>query len=341
MRDQYIYKRLHYGESELRYDLLRNEWVIMAKECGKKPHDFFDDKFEIEKEYEKNVLELLEKESYEIDTLIYKDSKTDWTTKVFESKYPVLMNKKISTDVSRGPFPAFDATGVHEVVVTNNEGKGFASMDLVEIAEVLDAYQDRYISLMNDKNIRSIMIFHNHGESAGGSIKYPHSQIIALPIVSSSVERELIASERYMKKNDCNVFDTMRDYEVLDKKRLLYENDDFVMYCPFSSKKAFSMRIVPKKTSAYFERITDEQKMTLAEILKKAFVGLKDGLNSPDYNFYIHTAPCTGREYNYYSYFIDIYPKTQVYAGFEMATDMEIVPISSEDSASFLRKFMS
>jgi len=341
MRDQHIYKRLHYGESELRYDLLRNEWVITSKECGKRPQDFFDNKFKIETKKGEDVLDLLEKDSFEIDTLVYKNTKMDWTTKVFESKYPILMNRESHKDISQGPFHAFEATGVHEIVIANNEGKSFSDMEVVEIAEMIDAYQDRYLSLMKNKDIKSITIFHNHGDSSGGSINYPHSQVIALPIIASSVERELIASERYMERNNCNVFDTMRDYEMSDKKRFLYENNDYVLYCPFSSKKAFSMRIVPKKTQPYFERITDTQKLSLADAFKKGLKALAEGLNSPDYNFYIHTAPCNGHEYNYYSYFVDIYPKTQVYAGFEMATDIEIVPISPEDSASFLREFIN
>ena len=341
MRDQQIYKRLHYGESEFRYDLLRNEWVIVAKECGKKPQDFFDSKFIIEKDSDVDVLELLESDdASEIDTLVYKDKKQGWTTKVFENKYPMLIDKNLTEDVSEGPFPAFSASGVHEIVVKNNGEKPFADMEIVEIAEVLDAYQDRYLSLMKDKNIKSINIFHNHGESAGGSINHPHSQIIALPIIASSVERELIASERYMQKNKINLFDTMRDYEMQVKKRIVYENEDYVLYCPFASRKAFSMRIVPKKTNAYFERITDIEKLSLADALREGINALNKGLNSPDYNFYLHTAPCSGREYEYYSYFLDIYPKTQVYAGFEIATDIDIVPISPEDSASFLRDFI-
>ncbi len=341
MRDQHIYKRLHYGESEFRYDLLRNEWVIVAKESGKRPHDFFDGKFIIEKDLDVDVLELLDSEdASEVDTLVYKDNKQDWTTKIFQSKYPILKDKNLAKDVSEGPFPAFDATGVHEIVVKNNGEKSFDDMEIIEIAEIIDAYQDRYLSLMKDKNIKSINIFHNHGESAGGSINYPHSQIIALPIISSSVERELIASERYMQKNQINVFDIMREYEMQAKKRIVYQNEDYVLYCPFASRKAFFMRILPKKTNAYFERITDLEKLSLADILREAINVLNKGLNFPDYNFYIHTSPCDGREYKHYSYFLDIYPRTQTYAGFEMATDVDVIPISPEDSASFLRKFI-
>ena len=98
------------------------------------------------------------------------------------------------------------------------------------------------------------------------------------------------------------------------------------------------MRILPKKQQPYFERITDAQKQTLADALSQSLRALYIGLDDPDFNFYIRTAPCTGQDYTEYSFYVDVFPRTHVYAGFEFATDIEVVPLSPEDSAAYLRE---
>ncbi len=340
MEEDFAYKNIHEGESEMRYDLLRDEWVIIAKARGKRPHDFVPEVQEDVYDEQQDVFADPDASGQEPDTLIYRDDHGEWTTRVFPNKYPAVVADHEILDVSDGPFPAFTATGVHEVLVTRDGRRTFALLDVMELAEVIDAYHERYLDLMHHKNIRSITIFHNHGPSAGGSLMHPHSQILALPIVPSLINHELIATERYFRRNARNLFDTMRTYEQEKGVRIVYENDDFVVYCPFASSRAFGMRIVPKVTQPYFERITTSQKITLADALKNALYTLYDGLHDPDFNFYMHSAPCTGRVYPEYSYFFDVFPRTHVYAGFEFATDTEIVPFAPEDAAAFLREHL-
>ena len=95
--------------------------------------------------------------------------------------------------------------------------------------------------------------------------------------------------------------------------------------------------MIPKKISPYFERITDKEKMKLAEVFKKAMKGIYDALNDPAYNFYIHTSPCDGNDYPYYRWHIEIIPRTSIWAGFELETGIEISTIQPEVAAKYLR----
>jgi UDPglucose--hexose-1-phosphate uridylyltransferase len=65
---------------------------------------------------------------------------------------------------------------------------------------------------------------------------------------------------------------------------------------------------------------------------------MNKALNYPDFNFYLHTAPCDGREYPFYHYHWTIMPKTSTWAGFELGARMEISTIEPEKAAAFLRK---
>ncbi|MEK7173434.1 MAG: galactose-1-phosphate uridylyltransferase, partial [Patescibacteria group bacterium] len=88
----------------------------------------------------------------------------------------------------------------------------------------------------------------------------------------------------------------------------------------------------------YFEKITEEEKRDLADILRLTLAKIKKGLNNPDYNFYVRTAPCDNKEHNSFHWHLTILPKTQTWAGFELGAGMEIITTAPEQAAAFLRK---
>ena len=130
----------------------------------------------------------------------------------------------------------------------------------------------------------------------------------------------------------------MSKWERKVKKRIVFENKDFLVICPFASKFMFQMIVSPKKHSPYFERITEKEKTSLAEAFQRALIKLYRAFDDPAYNFYLHTAPCDGKNYDYYHWHWTIIPKTSTWAGFEIGTMMEISSIEPEKAAEFLRK---
>lgn len=326
------------SESELRYDMLKDEWVIIANKRQKRPSDFIDEGEKVVYDEETDLFADPEKTGQEADVLIYHDENDEWTTRVFPNKYPAVEVTGEQKDLSRGPYAAMIALGNHEVVVTRDGRRDFAHLEQNELAEVIDAYRERYIALMNQRGISSVSIFHNHGKKAGASILHPHSQIIALPVVTPAVMSEIRVCEQYFHANKTHLFEVMAEYELERGASIVYTNDKFIVYCPFASSHAFQMRILPREPQPYFERISPDGEMFLADALSHALKALYGTLNNPDFNYYIRTAPCDGQAYDAYSYHIDIFPRTHIYAGFEFATDIEIVPIAPEAAAEHLRE---
>ncbi len=323
--------------SELRQNMITGEWVIIATGRGKRPDDFIEEDHSLGDNAPDPFSDPLAS-GQEEDVLIYRDQDGEWTTRVFPNKYPALAPTDCVDIIEDGPHVGVGGYGIHELVVTRDPHKHLARLDIPAIAEVIDAYQDRYLTHMRLRNIRYVSIFHNHGPKAGASISHPHSQILALPVVPIVVQAELEAVTRFYRKNRVSPFQIMLDYELSVRSRLVAENDDFVVLCPFAPRAAMEMYIMPKELQPYFERITDAKKMALAEVLQAALMALDRGLNNPDYNFFIHTAPCTGWDYEHYTWYIDIVPRTAKIAGFELATSMEIVTVTPEDATLFLRK---
>lgn len=332
--------------SELRMDIVNNDWVVIATGRAKRPEMFKKEKKRKEETAEKDCpfcnIGLQEK-----PTLVFANGKRrdssktvpkDWTTIVFPNKYPAFIPSKDLNERFEGPlYKVMNAVGFHEVVVTKDHKKQIANFKTGEIKELFDTYQQRYLALMNRKFVNYISIFHNHGEKAGASIAHPHSQIITTPLIDSDLRGALTTAESYFKTNKKCLYCQLNEFETKSKKRIVDQNQDFLAVCPFASKTAFEVIVSPKSHLSYFEKITEKEKWALADIFGKVLNKIYKALNNPDYNFYLHTAPCDGRRYNYYHWHWTILPKTSTWAGFEIGARMEISTIEPEKAAEYLR----
>ena len=325
--------------SELRQDIVSGDWVVIATGRAKRPVDFIhSQRIQDDKGIEDCLFEDPVASGQEKDVLIYHRSDGEWTLRVFPNKYPAFSYGK-SKNINEGPYTAVTGHGFHEIVVTRDHYRHIAQLDILEIAEVFDAYQERYLEHMKKEDVNYITIFHNHGKEAGASISHPHSQMIAIPVVSPYLKLELDGAEKFHENNRHCVFCVVAEHESGDKKRVVFENEEFIAFCPFASRTPFEVHVMPKKHSPYFERISNEQKIKLAEVFSKALSAIYKGLNDPPYNFYIHTSPCDGKDYPHFHWHIEILPVPPTpWAGFELETGIEVSTIQPEVAAEFLRK---
>jgi len=324
-------------KSELRQDLVTGDWVVIAPKRKKRPTAPFQEaRYQIKKEAACVFCDPAKFEQ-EKDVLIYYDQKGNWTTRVFPNKYPAFQKGTSLNKRLVGPYFACDSTGFHEIIVTRDHKLSLADLASEKVAEVLRAYQERYIKLMNKKFVDYISIFHNHGRTAGASVAHPHSQLAAMPFVSMDVAKELSGAENYFAKNQECVYCRIIAEEIARKERLVFQNDDFVVFCPFASRMGYEMWLAPKEHQPYFERLEKEEREKAGEALKVALAKISRLLDNQDYNFYLHTAPCDGKIYSHYHWHIEILPKYSTWAGFELGTGIEINPVLPETAAAELR----
>lgn len=326
--------------TELRQDLVTGDWVVIATSRAKRPEEFAEQKrAEIVENHDKMCLFCYPTETgQEKDVLVYATKDGDWSLRVFPNKFPAFARGARLRHEEEGPYFLMDGVGYHEIVVTKDHSRQIALMDPLAVAEIIDAYQSRYVDLMNKKSVNYIEIFHNHGKEAGASIAHPHSQLMAIPVISPYVKGELDGAENYHRMNKHCVYCAMIEWEREHKKRVVFENDDFLVFCPFASRAAFETWIIPKKHKPYFERITEQEKITAGEALQTAIGKIYKALGDPAYNFYIHTSPADGQDYPHFHWHIEILPRTSVWAGFELSTGIEISTIEPEVAAEYLRK---
>ncbi len=338
--------------SELRLDLVSKDWVIVATGRARRPETFKKAK---RKKDETSIKKcpFCQQDIINEAVLVFSDNKKiptktpanlkkrlqDWTTITIPNKFPAFLpGSKLETKIEGGLYEKINAIGFHEIVVTRDHKKSIALLPVEKIKEILDIYQERYLYLKKQKFVNYIAIFHNHGFEAGASISHPHSQIIAVPLIDTDLRTGLSNAENFYKKERECMHCLMGEWEKNVKTRIVFENEDFSVLCPFASKVAFEIIISPKKHSPYFEKIEEMEKWNLAEALKIALGKIYKGLNDPPYNFYLHTAPCDGEDYDFYHWHFTILPKTSTWAGFELGAGMEISTIEPEKAAEYLRQ---
>lgn len=327
--------------SEIRQDIVTGDWVIIATSRAKRPEEYrCATKQQDHPGHDVGTcpFESPETSGQENDTLVYRKSDGEWTLRVFGNKYPAVSPGETPLGNEVGPYFSMSGIGHHELVVLRDHWRHPALLDVMEIAELFDAYQERYLELMTGRNIRYISVIHNHGKSAGASLFHPHSQILAVPVVSPYVRQELSGSEQYYRATKSCVYCSFLEYDLKDRTRVIYENAGFVALCPFASRAAFEIWVLPKTHAPYFERMNGDSKVELAEVFKAALGSMYAALGNPDYNYYIHTAPCDGKDYPHFHWHIEILPKTATWAGFELSTGVEISTLAPETAARYLRQ---
>lgn len=327
---------------ELRKDPIVGRWVIISTERGKRPADFVVQHPPIKEGFCPFCPGNEDKTPPEI--LAYRTNQTPpntpgWHLRVVPNKYPALM---IEGDIGRegdGVYDRMNGIGAHEVIIESPGHKeALSSISEKQFEEIFWAYRDRILDLKRDPRFRYILIFKNHGEAAGASLEHPHSQLIALPIIPKRVTEELDGClEYYNYKERCIFCDIIRQ-EIMQGVRVVTENQDFLAVTPYAPKAPFEMWILPKKHEASFENAQKHHYETLARIFSNTLKRMDRVLNSPPYNFILHTSPLKDGDSHYYHWHFEIMPTLVKVAGFEWGSGFYINPTPPEEAANFLRE---
>jgi UDPglucose--hexose-1-phosphate uridylyltransferase len=323
--------------SELRMDLVSSDWVLIATGRARRPESFIKSK--------KKRKTVLKKDcpfcqAKNIKDKIARRDKEDgsWFVISIPNKFPAFSPGDELNERKEGPNRIMDGLGFHEVIITADHERQLAQFSKEEIGMVIDLYQARYLDLMNKKFIKYISIFHNHGKGAGASVAHPHSQLIATPVIDPDLRSSLDGAEAFYRSQGKCVYCTMINWDLKDGQRIIYQNEKFVVLCPFAPQVSFEVRVYPKEHLPHFEKMTEDEKMFFSDALLMALNKIYKALDNPDYNFYIHTAPAAGENYSHYHWHLNIIPKTATWAGFELGAGIEISTIEPEKAAEFLRR---
>lgn len=328
--------------AELRRDPVVGRWVVVNIEDSKGPA-FFEKEDHTPKQ--ESVCQFCYGREHQTppEIEVVRPSNTapntpGWQVRVVANKFPAL---RIEGNIDRRGIGIYDTSngiGAHEVLIeTPSHTKGLANLTNQEMLDVIHKYRSRSINLAQDKRFKYVLIFKNHGEGAGASLEHSHTQIIALPMVPKHVLEELEGAKHYHGFRGRCIFCDMLVQEYQDKDRIVIENKDFVVFCPFAPRYAFECWVMPKRHNPHFTNMTEEEQYNLACILREALDRIKVCLSDPSYNFYLHTAPVNYEHFESFHWHIEIIPYLTRVAGFEWGTGFYVVPTAPRDAARYLK----
>lgn len=219
--------------------------------------------------------------------------------------------------VIRNKYPICD---FHEVIIHSPDDKlDIDQLPVEQVKLILRAYKDRFN--FNSQN-GHVIIFNNVGEQAGASIDHPHSQLVVVP-------------------KQINI-DTLALEPIIN---VVFDNRQFVVFCPEFSQWPFEVWIAPKRRGELFGSIDDEAVSDLASVLQDTLKRLISHLSSqahfhpgmpmvrfkdgPAYNFYVHHGQ---------DWYIRIIPRLIHRAGFELGTGLSVNIVDPADAAEILKE---
>ncbi|MBI2252075.1 MAG: galactose-1-phosphate uridylyltransferase [Armatimonadetes bacterium] len=326
---------------EIRQNIVTKDWIIFATERAKRPEDFKKHfaKKEEKPDFSPNCPFCPGNENKTPPAILEIKKDNAWIIRVIPNKFSALVNEGIPQRKTSGIKRIINGVGVHEVIIetpAHNSTTGL--MEEENVREIIQVYKKRYLDLEKDSRLSQIIIFKNHGKSAGTSLEHPHSQLIATPIVPASVRQRFEEAMRHYDENGVCVFCQMIEEEIKDQERLILEDDKFLAIIPYAAYSPFHIWILPKRHSASFGEINQEEIKSLAGILKNTLAKLYYGLDDPDYNYCIRSTSIDQKEVKYFHWYLAIVPKVTKIAGFELGSGMFINVSMPEESAKFLRE---
>jgi len=331
---------------ELRKDPIIGRWVIISTDRAKRPTDFLRDRITNKGGFcpfcygneSKTPPEVLAYRPGQNGNQSLRDT-SGWTVRVVPNKFPALGIEGSLNRQAEGMFDKMNGLGAHEVIIeTSDHNATLEQLPEKRIEDVLWAFRDRILDLKQDKRFKYILIFKNHGESAGASLEHSHAQLIALPILPKHVVEELEgAKQYYIYKERCVFCDIVRQ-ELDNGLRVVAENDEMLTVAPFAPRFPFETWILPKRHESGFENSSSRVYESLAKALKTLLQKADLVLDSPAYNLVLHTSPLQDAQNDHYHWHIEFMPKLTKTAGFEWGTGFYINPTPPEEAARFLRE---
>ncbi|MFA5840097.1 MAG: galactose-1-phosphate uridylyltransferase [Candidatus Margulisiibacteriota bacterium] len=332
--------------SELRYNILFEEWVIIATERAKRPEDFKNIS-------PSNPMDTAQKcpfcpghedktppEVFAFREVNSKANSSGWRVRVIPNQFPALtMQGSNQRNVADEFFVSMDGYGQHEVIIESPEhSQALWNMQLSQVEEVFLAYLQRYKLLAADPRFETVVLFKNYGFNAGTSLLHPHSQLVALPITPMLLRRKVNVAQRYYEEYGKCIYCCLIAKEIEQQKRIIYENANFVAFTPYASHSPFEIFIMPKQHSSDFDSISEGMCKELALVVQTVLKKLKVALNSPDYNFNLFSSPVQEKGLTYYHWHFKITPRVSKSAGFEMGSGIFINTVIPEEAARYLRE---
>jgi UDPglucose--hexose-1-phosphate uridylyltransferase len=214
--------------SELRYDPIVDEWVMVAAHRQNRTHLPPADECPLCPSTSDHYTEI---PAYDYDVV------------VFENRFPTLSHLDGMSGADL-PVPVRPGVGRCEVVCfTAEHNTWFGALTPDRVRTVVDVWADRTAELSELPGIEQVLCFENRGEDIGVTLSHPHGQIYALPFLAPRTARALAAARRRGRGFIAGLVAAERASGV----RVVTANEHWTAFVPAASRWPFEVHVVPHR----------------------------------------------------------------------------------------------
>jgi UDPglucose--hexose-1-phosphate uridylyltransferase len=244
------------ASSQVRYDPLLGEWVIIASHRQDRTFLPPADHCPLDPSQPGRLTEI---------------PAPDYEVAVFENRFPSLVTPPGDAPAAApasgepwadpaGLLAARPGHGRCEVVCFSpRHSASFADLTHDEAALVLSAWIDRSVALAALPDVEQVYCFENRGPEIGVTLSHPHGQIYAYPFVTPRTARMLATLGRYRRDRGRNLFDDVLASELGDGSRIVIEAEHWVAFVPHAAHWPYEVHLYPRR------RVPDLAELTAAE----------------------------------------------------------------------------
>lgn len=220
-------------------------------------------------------------------------------------------------------------------------------MNVAEIKRVVDVWQQEYEELGALDFINHVQIFENKGSVMGSSNPHPHGQIWAQSSVPAGPANETRQQAAYFAEHKRSLLQDYVALELVEKTRIILENDHFVALVPFWAVWPFETMIVSKRHFQHIGQMDEEEKFAFADAIKRLTAIYDKLFNiSFPYSSGLHQSPTDGQEHPEWHFHMHFYPPLlrsasvkKFMVGYELLGEPQR-DITAETSAERLRSLL-
>jgi UDPglucose--hexose-1-phosphate uridylyltransferase len=240
--------------SEIRYDALLDEWVVIASHRQSRIYHPPADECPLCPSRDGRLSEI---------------PAADYDVAVFENRFPSLTTAAgpVAAEQAAEPLPRLARPGVGRcevVCFTSDHDASFADLTPGQVALVLEAWTDRTAELSAVPGVEQVFCFENRGEEIGVTLGHPHGQIYAYPFVTPRTERMLAAAAAHRRRTGRNLFDDLlaaeREAQGSPGDRVVTAGEYWTAFVPYAAHWPYEVHLYPNRRVADLLALGDAER---------------------------------------------------------------------------------
>jgi len=228
----------------------------------------------------------------------------------FINDFAALNANGTSSEFTKGLLRAKGEKGICKVLCFSpDHSLTIPQLEIEAIEKVITLWQKEYQELGAVEYINHVQIFENKGSVMGSSNPHPHGQIWAQSSIPGEAQKKLASQLEYWNENKTSLLQDYLKQELELQERIVIQNKDFVTLVPFWATWPYEAMILPKRAMQSISEMSETEKKSFAEILKKTTQVFDKIFNTSfPYSSGIAQAPTDGNDHPEWCMHMSFYP---------------------------------